>query len=226
MKIESIFQQICSETTWANIVPYILREEIPLPHKMESRVALEGSELETLLSKHLSSVSNPRGHPRERQDRFPSVDARVRLYMSSWYLPPCGEPKLPFIMNASSVIPKVSILEENHVQPHTIPCKPLRDEIFLLRNESLLECAKNRDDSGLLLASYCDDLRDDFQLFFLDSKAPVLTVVGDIQAEKAMEKAEIHSIPILAKYRRSASRGGIYDVTSPTTTKTPDCIEI
>ena len=28
-------------------------------------------------------------HPKERKDRFPSVDERVKLYMSDWYLPPC-----------------------------------------------------------------------------------------------------------------------------------------
>lgn len=227
MKIETIFQKICSETTWANTVPYMLKEEIPLPHKiLGSRVPLEGSEIETLPSKHLSGVRNPHWHPRERQDRFPSVDARVRLYMSSWYLPPCGEPELSFTRNDSSAIPKVSILKKTHAQPLTIPRKPLRGEIFSLQNESLVECARNRDDSGLLLASYCDDLRDDFRTFFIDSNAPVLTVVGDIQAEEAMKKAEIHSIPIIAKYRRSASRGDIHDATSPTATKSVDCIEI
>ena len=28
-------------------------------------------------------------HPRLRSDRFPSVDDRVRIYMSNWYVPPC-----------------------------------------------------------------------------------------------------------------------------------------
>jgi len=28
-------------------------------------------------------------HPQRRSERFPSVDERVRLYMSNWYVPPC-----------------------------------------------------------------------------------------------------------------------------------------
>eukprot|EP00557_Chaetoceros_sp_GSL56_P014119 CAMPEP_0176483472 /NCGR_PEP_ID=MMETSP0200_2-20121128/3936_1 /TAXON_ID=947934 /ORGANISM="Chaetoceros sp., Strain GSL56" /LENGTH=491 /DNA_ID=CAMNT_0017879875 /DNA_START=411 /DNA_END=1883 /DNA_ORIENTATION=- len=32
---------------------------------------------------------HPEWHPPFRKDRFPSVDDRVKLYMSTWYLPPC-----------------------------------------------------------------------------------------------------------------------------------------
>ena len=30
-------------------------------------------------------------HPRRRRDRFPSIEERVKLYMSNWYLPPCKD---------------------------------------------------------------------------------------------------------------------------------------
>lgn len=29
-------------------------------------------------------------HPMSRSDRFPSVQDRVKIYMSNWYLPPCS----------------------------------------------------------------------------------------------------------------------------------------
>lgn len=32
---------------------------------------------------------HPHWHPRSRQERFPDVQTRVKLYMSNWYLPPC-----------------------------------------------------------------------------------------------------------------------------------------
>lgn len=32
---------------------------------------------------------HPQWHPSTRQERFPSVEERVKLYMSNWYLPPC-----------------------------------------------------------------------------------------------------------------------------------------
>lgn len=32
---------------------------------------------------------HPDWHPKSRQERFPDVTARVKLYMSNWYLPPC-----------------------------------------------------------------------------------------------------------------------------------------
>eukprot|EP00535_Pseudo-nitzschia_heimii_P010122 CAMPEP_0197182564 /NCGR_PEP_ID=MMETSP1423-20130617/6480_1 /TAXON_ID=476441 /ORGANISM="Pseudo-nitzschia heimii, Strain UNC1101" /LENGTH=587 /DNA_ID=CAMNT_0042633007 /DNA_START=233 /DNA_END=1996 /DNA_ORIENTATION=- len=35
--------------------------------------------------------------PSLRQDRFPSVDARVKLYMSNWYAPPCEDDPGAFI---------------------------------------------------------------------------------------------------------------------------------
>ena len=36
------------------------------------------------------STTSPR-HPETREERFPSVQERVKLYMSSWYLPPCRD---------------------------------------------------------------------------------------------------------------------------------------
>ena len=29
--------------------------------------------------------------PTERKDRFPSMEERVKIYMSDWYVPPCEE---------------------------------------------------------------------------------------------------------------------------------------
>lgn len=48
-------------------------------------------EAESVLSKDVPFVPQTVGAT--RQDRFPSVDARVKLYMSNWYAPPCqGDP--------------------------------------------------------------------------------------------------------------------------------------
>ena len=39
--------------------------------------------------RHELSYLHRSWHPRLRSERFPSVDERVRIYMSNWYVPPC-----------------------------------------------------------------------------------------------------------------------------------------
>lgn len=34
---------------------------------------------------------HPQWHPEKRHERFPSVEERVKLYMSNWYIPPCAD---------------------------------------------------------------------------------------------------------------------------------------
>ena len=45
----------------------------------------------------LASYLHRSWHPRLRSDRFPSVDDRVRIYMSNWYVPPCRYVPVPVV---------------------------------------------------------------------------------------------------------------------------------
>ena len=182
-----------------------------------TKLHVNGSETSTALT---PSTSHAHWHPQDRGERFPSVDERVRLYMSTWYLPPCSKPDLSFHRNNSDSTPTIFIQEKARSQPLSISCEPRRDAVFSIHSKTLAKCVGVR---SLPLLSYCNDLFDDFWDFSFDSNPPVLVLAGDIRSEKAMPKADIHSTPVLAKHRKAASIEAVHNATH---TKNPsDCTD-
>ena len=73
-------------------------------------IAMRGSE------EQLSTFKfNTDWHPKTRSERFPSVEDRVKLYMSNWYLPPCSdEDKLRFTKSYNGNFTSIQVEVEGH----------------------------------------------------------------------------------------------------------------
>ena len=117
-----------------------------------------------------------------RKDRFPSVEERVKLYMSDWYVPPCagyvdGMIRYEYVNESASQWQRVNILRySNHPMVHNLSVVEIdniiREDIpFLMSNEIIEHCSNEkfneRDAKELELASrvkgavlqYCFDIK-------------------------------------------------------------------
>lgn len=108
----------------------------------------------------------PVSSPTTRENRFPSVEERVKLYMSNWYVPPCEEAKDGFIRYSFQPSPtleeewKVLLLQglEHHPLVNaTESVYHLRnivepDSLFYMDQEILQFCAKEIPEPGTKVA--------------------------------------------------------------------------
>mmetsp|Transcript_7492 Transcript_7492/g.10325 ORF Transcript_7492/g.10325 Transcript_7492/m.10325 type:complete len:634 (-) Transcript_7492:200-2101(-) len=81
-------------------------------------------------------------HEKEREDRFPSVESRVKYYMGKWFQE--GN-KVP--MNRDKDHPIFKQLEE----------KPRMNTTFIASGEALEKCASNRDNFSVGLDQFCKE---------------------------------------------------------------------
>jgi hypothetical protein len=80
-------------------------------------------------------------HPPNRNDRFPSAEERVKLYMSNWYLPPCNDDnKLIYRIELVEEWPRAFISNGN--ASLEIDSVVHADRLFLLHNETIRDCAR------------------------------------------------------------------------------------
>lgn len=126
-----------------------------------------------------------------RQNRFPSVEERVKLYMSNWYIPPCpgykdGVIRYEFVTHEGSAWPSVKVYGYPPTHPMfnetvvmDIESVVLPDMIFFMEEEIMANCAigdfnetKETDARALQVASrikfranmrmYCHDIKNSF----------------------------------------------------------------
>ena len=153
-------------------------------------------------------------HPRNREERFPSVDKRVKVYMSNWYLP-CH--------NSSQIGIKVGYYNGSYPEiesPEARIDSVIRfDRPLILHRDTLDICLTNNESYPLYkerihgffraYGSYCQDSMDIFNLKQnLDdsdtkssrtnmSNIPLIVQFGDGLARSRI-------VPIISKYRRRA----------------------
>ena len=179
----------------------------------------------------------PNWHPAERKDRFPSVEQRIRLYMSNWYQPPCTEQaqlpyridydnmSFPTLTYTGDMEDPVQTVYESIVQP---------DSKLLLELETLLDCGRARIDQEPWesfekfprtearirrrpnLWNYCNDsiqiiqVTSELNRAHMNAETPVILQMGD-------EKSLSLSMPIVAKFRGRLSKEELERVTAPST---------
>jgi hypothetical protein len=120
-----------------------------------------------------------------REDRFPSVEDRVKLYMSDWYVPPCagyidGMIRYEYVNEIASQWQKVKLLRyTNHPLASNLSVLEIdniirADTPFLMSSDIIRHCAHKNvnesDDKELELASrflgklfrYCIDIKQSF----------------------------------------------------------------
>jgi hypothetical protein len=155
-------------------------------------------------------------HP-PRHERFPSVDKRVQVYMSNWYLPPCSnETKF---LHTFKVPPNEQGFAVLEIQGKKFPPTNFTSHIasdlpVLLNRVAMMECVRfeKPTDWGKSLGR-SHNLRyytqDSFQLFDLvGNTVPVLAKFGDSRT--------IMKVPIFAKWRWLADEEALNDVTLST----------
>lgn len=167
----------------------------------------------------LQPVINLEWHPKERKDRFPSVDERVRLYMSDWYLPPCNSssqfrykvhPSSEFVEYAMVEIQQPPFVQMDRFNASIqISSQISGDTVINIRNETLFECAEVRNDA------YCIDLYSDVNILGADVlSTPLLATFGDCKPMDVMAGVGLWA-PLIAKYRGAATKRSVIDVTRP-----------
>ena len=99
---------------------------------------------------------HPEWHLQNRSDRFPSVNDRVKLYMSNWYLPPCknasigrfvGNYQIHFQQSDSELWPTAHINDPWDLisnKTMMIDSIIIPDQIMLLDRRAIQDCARSR----------------------------------------------------------------------------------
>ena len=172
-------------------------------------------------------------HPLQRSDRFPSVEDRVKLYMSNFYLPPCmttgdnhhtsdtiihrsnntqnealdeRDERLRFINNFPR---SVTIMTYNNRTVGTFPTRVYPDNMLVLNEDALRSCSS--------VQSYCSDAMKIVSSVktmtgrkSLNKRPPILAQFGDDESKNR----EI-SMPSLHKIRHAATKSEVERVTNP-----------
>jgi Glycosyl transferase family 90 len=176
----------------------------------------------------------PDWHPAERRDRFPSVEQRIRLYMSNWYQPPCtDQAKLPYRIDYDNMsFPTLTYTGDTEDPVQRVYDSIVQpDSKLLLELETITDCGRARigdepwdsfekfprTESRIRrrpnLWNYCND---SIQIIQINNElnggadSPVILQMGD-------EKSLSLSMPIVAKFRGRLSKQELDRVTAPST---------
>jgi hypothetical protein len=154
-------------------------------------------------------------HP-PRHERFPSIDERVRIYMSNWYLPPCTNATkfhhhflVPPNADGNSVL---EIRQENSVLPTNVSSYVLSDQPVLLNRDALLECVKfSRPKDWDISVGRRQNLR-----YYTEDSIPLLDLVGNTTPVLAKfgDSPSKLNFPIFAKWRFLANQEAIKNITT------------
>jgi hypothetical protein len=149
-----------------------------------------------------------------RSNRFPSVDERLKVYLSIWYVPPCANNTQGFVKyryhNGSSVI-----LQEAGENPHILHVSSTIErsrQIFLMNRELIGVC---KDKFCLDVKKYFFPVLDHQQ----DDTTPVLLQFGDAEEFKAfvpeMNNYQNYPlVPVIKKFRYSMEKKDVQRITS------------
>lgn len=175
--------------------------------------------LSRLLSRHSSEYMS-----QEEQDgrplRFPSVEDRVKLYMSNWYAPPCTDDekiqynyqlsdretsKTPlYVREASSKVAPKKRLLELHSSPHTSDSK-----VFYMNDQTLGHCKQET----------CSDVMQ-YLYPYSPYSTPVLLDIGDKHTPIAYlpemsQDGWYPAVPHFKKYRLAYAKSEVTEITTP-----------
>ena len=149
-------------------------------------------------------------HP-PRHERFPSIEKRVQIYMSSWYLPPCSNAtKFKYRWKVLPNANGYSVLEvrrRERLKPTNFTSYLLSDRPVLLNRDVIMECLSfkgptdwgNHVGRNKNLRFYTQD-----SLLLLDlvgNSTPVVAKYGDSQTDL--------ELPIFVKWRWMANEASL-----------------
>ncbi len=171
---------------------------------------------------------HPEWHPIQRSDRFPSVEDRLKLYMSNFYLPPCidtgdktatvtVDERFRFSYNfdsSSEKYPEIKLRRFNDQRVVAqLTTKVGTDIPIVLWEDALDPCYLRR-----FTNNYCSDAMKIATLakHVTDKKnlgelPPIIAQFGDISDADLQQE----NVPYLTKFRKAASKVAIEKVTNP-----------
>jgi hypothetical protein len=126
---------------------------------------------------------NPPDLPARREDRFPSVEERVKLYMADWYVPPCENYTEGFVhFKHFPEINRVVLKNEFHHPIQKIHTQVKIDRVFAAYPADIAECRKVGQ-----YPIYCKDIEDSMVPTIhrlqnrseWDARMPLLAIIGD-----------------------------------------------
>lgn len=165
-------------------------------------------------------------HPLKRSDRFPSIEERVKLYMSNWYLP-CNQSVKYSITYENETWPSIAIHDSSTNATNVFDSLLYYHHTFLLHRPTVRDCARTRDEyakQGELfthnrirfrwaMQTYCTEamsilnFMDQLDSNSKNSTTPVLAFFGDKNALQTQQ------IPVFAKFRAASTQFNIQQVT-------------
>lgn len=166
-------------------------------------------------------------HPQDRRDRFPSVEERVKLYMSNWYSPRCRSTKRFFHYRldthsdgTKTLWPILNVTYDN--RSHIFDTIVTPDQWFLMDSRVMKDCARSsikvtlrpkstgRVQKRRNMRPYCRDVMDLLditnKLENLQQNTPLLGYFGDGSGLDL-------PLPFFAKYRSAATSKQLAAVT-------------
>ena len=222
---------------------YMISQMLKHDH-VDPTMKVEFVENETLPSPHepYDFVFHDDWHPRERTDRFPNVEERVKHYMSNWYLPPChADQLLAHRIETVDEWPRAYIQSATNSENHTVELDSVvdADVMFLLTRDAIFDCARtipemerqgklytaSRVKKRINLQSYCSEMLglvdymnglDAFTPREFRQATPVVAQFGDNHAEPTHPL-----IPVIAKWRPATTVTELHKVTD----SAKQCIE-
>jgi hypothetical protein len=157
--------------------------------------------------------------PFTRSDRFPSIDKRVKLYMSNWYVPPCpGKSIRIHRLDATSLAiqeSKSTIQAANKKRSRilVIRSEMKRERIFFLDRTTLWNCTQ---DPKCGMQTYCQDAQStlvpalDRVGIGNDGWVPVFLQFGD---SIESDRYGYVNLPQIKKARSATTKGSLAKVT-------------
>lgn len=132
-------------------------------------------------------------HPRTRRERFPSVEERVKIYMSNWYSPPCLDSEKHLYTPLGENVQIFNMTIRPYIEP---------DTLFHLNKSIVFQCAKPQEERGNAtsmspleqyidskpqsrgnMGMYCQDIVEMFEILehLTPEPIPLLMQFGDMK---------------------------------------------
>ena len=187
-------------------------------------------------------------HPMNRSKRFPSVEERVKLYMSNWYLPPCQEASIgkfagkyqrstmqPNGTNESWPVLTISdVWDSNSSKTLTVDSLVQPDRNILLHRATVEDCARSNEEynqQGALFTesrvrrrwfmnSYCSEIIEFINIMQqLDGENGDTPILAYFGDGGALCGRDSFEVPLIAKYRAGTTKDNIAQVTGGNSTE-------
>jgi hypothetical protein len=145
-----------------------------------------------------------------RLSRFPSVEQRVKHYMSNWYAPPCDSTTGVRVSKWSRDGTWVAKPTWYELGTSSIAASSAveTDTVFYAAAKPIINCTYSPTNN---LRFYCRDARDTLLNATAELDIPILMQFGDLDYSLKQDKVDI---PVLKKYRNAMSLQELYALTS------------